>query len=592
MIAKDVQSNCGSLYEQIQNTKKQQLKRTFYISFLCIFVGIVCGFGTAVFNFLINFFYNLFFFGTFSFSHSSATDSISRWGKWVIFVPAIAIMISNLISHVSTPEARGHGVPEVMVAVSEDGGKIRPIVALVKILVSAITIGGGGSVGREGPIVQIGASFGSTVAQIFHLNQREMVILVAAGTAGGLGAVFNAPIGGVMFAVELIIPEISIFTIMPLVVSSVGSIFITKFIFGPDPQFVIPAYTMISHFELFYHILLGVLCGFLSVAFIKVNVKTMDIIHKIKLPFFVKSLTGGTLVGLSGYFSLKTYNSYYLLGTGADFMEYVLSNNSASIVMLLVIIVLKFLATAITLGSGGSGGIFTPAIYIGCALGAIVGLIANYISPGQVGSIAAYAIVGMCGMLSGVTGAVFTSIILLFEMTRNYEVMLPLMLSAVISHSIARYIFPETIFTHSLIKGGYHIEFNKRISSFKSISVKEAMNSNFIFSRPNDTIQKTISLLSKSGLSQLPVIDDNDNAIGTISYRELYEAKCGLDESISGLVIYRTITIPSGGNLSEALEIMRISDVNVLVVKENNRNIGVLTPNRIITKGLDKRGCL
>jgi len=582
-----------SMYDQIQKSKKEEFKRTLYISVLCALVGLICGFGTAAFNYLINFFYNLLFFGRISFYGSNATDFISRWGKLVVFVPAVAIMISNFISHKSAPEARGHGVPEVMVAISEDGGKIRPIVGFIKMVVSAVTIGGGGSVGREGPIVQIGASFGSTIAQIFHLSQRETIILTAAGTAGGLGAVFNAPIGGVMFAIELIIPEISIMTVMPLVVSSVGSIFVIRVLFGPDPQFVIPVYTMVSNYELLIHILLGVLCGLLSVGFIKTNIEINRYINSVKIPYIFKSLIGGTLVGCAGYLSLKEYGRYYLLGTGADFMEFVLSNGASSIIMLLIIIGLKFLTTSITLGSGGSGGIFTPAIYLGCALGGVVGIIANFLFPGEVGHVAAYAIVGMCGMLSGVTGAVFTSIILLFEMTRNYEVMLPLMLSAVISNFVSRLIYSETIFTYGLVENGYHIVFNKRISSFTSISVKEAMKTNFVFVNPSDTIEKVLVIMRENNLSVLPVIEKDNIVIGTVSYRELYKAKDSKDSSeIKNLVKCQTITIPSTADLSEALEVMHMADSDCLVVKENGKNIGVLTPNRIIRKGLEKRGSL
>ena len=243
--------------------------------------------------------------------------------------------------------------------------------------------------------------------------------------------------------------------------------------------------------------------------------------------------------------------------------------------------------------AGGSGGIFTPAIYLGCALGGVVGIIANFLFPGEVGHVAAYAIVGMCGMLSGVTGAVFTSIILLFEMTRNYEVMLPLMLSAVISNFVSRLIYSETIFTYGLVENGYHIVFNKRISSFTSISVKEAMKTNFVFVNPSDTIEKVLVIMRENNLSVLPVIEKDNIVIGTVSYRELYKAKDSKDSSeIKNLVKCQTITIPSTADLSEALEVMHMADSDCLVVKENGKNIGVLTPNRIIRKGLEKRGSL
>ena len=182
--------------------------RTILISFLAVLVGIIAGFGAIGFRYLIGFFHNLFFLGKLSFHFNSELPFQTSWGVLVILVPAVGITIANMITEKWAPEAKGHGVPEVMAAVMENKGKIRPKVSIVKSFASAITIGSGGSVGREGPIVQIGASFGSTLGQLFRLKPGEVIVLVGAGVAGGIGATFNAPIGGIMFALELILPGI------------------------------------------------------------------------------------------------------------------------------------------------------------------------------------------------------------------------------------------------------------------------------------------------------------------------------------------------------------------------------------------------
>ena len=237
--------------------ERYNLKRTVIISLLAAIVGVISGFGAVGFRYLIGFFHNLFFQGEISFLYNSEVSFVSRWGWMVIFVPAAGILLANFITEKWAPEAKGHGVPEVMVAVMEERGRIRPVVALVKSFASAITIGAGGSVGREGPIVQIGASFGSTLGQVFKLQPREVIILVSAGVAGSIGATFNAPIGGCIFALELILPEYSIMTIMPLVVSSTIATRLSTSILGFSPAFILPEYNLVSSSELGFYVFLG-----------------------------------------------------------------------------------------------------------------------------------------------------------------------------------------------------------------------------------------------------------------------------------------------------------------------------------------------
>jgi CIC family chloride channel protein len=576
-------------YEEIKNGQDNQIRRTMYISLLCVSVGIISGLGAVGFRYLIDFFYNIFFHGTISFQPVGGISNISRWGKWVVFVPAVGLTLANFITEKWAPEAKGHGVPEVMAAVAEDRGRIRPIVALVKIFASAITIGGGGSVGREGPIVQIGSSFGSTLGQIFKLSSRETIILVGAGAAGGIGATFNAPIGGVMFALELILPEYSIMTIMPLVVSSIVATFVSTMFLGTSPAFIIPPYAMVSSYELIFHIILGVLAGLLSVAFIKSVYGFEDFIGKIKIHTLLKSAIGGTIIGITGLISLKLFGEYFIFGVGYDFMEFVLANKATSIVFLLTMVVLKVFANSMTLGSGGSGGIFAPSLFLGAALGGTVGVIVNMIFKGNAGPIAAYAMVGMVAVVSGVTGGVITSIIMLFEMTRNYEVMLPIMLSSVVAYFVAQLISPDTMYTKKLTRRGIHIEFDKRISSFTTIDVKSVCKSSFI-SCSNETLLKdALSLMEDNNLSILPVIGSNNKVYGTISYKELYKSNLVEGQTIKKFIDTHDIVVPGDCNIYNALEVMEKCVTPILVVKKENKILGLVTMKKLINSGLEKR---
>lgn len=577
------------VYELLQDWRTYQIQRTAFIGVLCIFVGIISGIGSVGFRYLINFFYNIFFQGTLSFKSVGVISNVSRWGKWVIIVPALSLMLANFITEKWAPEAKGHGVPEVMDAVAENGGTIRPIVALVKIFASAITIGGGGSVGREGPIVQIGSSFGSSLGQLLKLSSREKIILVGAGAAGGIGATFNAPIGGVMFALELILPEYSIMTILPLVISSIVSTYCAAIFLGSSPAFIIPSYAMISTFELFFHIILGIFTGLVSVLFIKSVYGFEDFVNKIKINTLIKSAIGGILIGILGYISLQLFDNYFIFGVGYEFMDFVLANKATTIGILLFMVAIKIIANSLTLSCGGSGGIFAPSLFLGAALGGIMGVIANFLFPTTTGSIAAYALVGMVGIVSGVTGGVLTSIIMLFEMTRNYEIMLPIMLCSVISFFIAQLLSHDTMYTKKLSRRGIHVEFDKRISSFSTCSVSQVCKKDFISCSPDNNIKDTIDLMKNNNLSVLPVIDDDKNVIGIIKYKDLYKAEYDETQNINQFIERVKIDVSPSCNNYDALTLMQRSNSSILIIKNQDKVVGLVTMKKLLNASLEKR---
>lgn len=586
-MQKESRNSDSHVYQRVISSQQNQVQRTIQISLLCVLVGIIAGLGAAGFKYLIEFFHNLFFSGTFSFVHNKG-GSISRWGAFVIVVPALGIMIAQWITAKWAPEAKGHGVPEVMLAVAQNKGKIRPVVALVKSFASAITIGSGGSVGKEGPIVQIGASFGSTLGQAFKLTPRETIILVGAGVSGGISATFNAPIGGVMFALELILPEYSIMTIMPLVVSSIIATSIGCYFLGAHPAFIIAEYSMVSSSELIFYMVLGVLAGLFSVLFIKSVYGVEDFFKKIKIPATAKAIIGGLLVGSMGYISLRAFGSYHVFGVGYDFLDLVLDNQITSLVMAFTLVIMKILANSITLASGGSGGIFAPSLFLGGSLGASVGIIVNSIFPETTGPISAYAIVGMAAMVSGVTGGVLTAIIMVFEMTRNYAIMLPLLLSGVISYFVARLLFGETMYTQKLTRRGIQIQLDKQIPYLKTSTVGEIMKTEIVSCKPDDTTGKVWDIMHEHGLGLLPVID-GDTVIGTIGYIELHQSKCNGEDVITPMIRPVDICIPSSANLYEAFIVMDLLHSDILIVKEDEKVVGLVTANRITRTYIQKR---
>ncbi len=581
--------NTNDLYQKDEDFER--LHRTFVISFLAVLVGIISGFGAVLFRYLIGFFHNLFFHGTFCVCYNSEEPFISRWGWLVVLVPAVGIALADWLTRRFAPEAKGHGVPEVMAAVMENRGKIRPVVALVKSLASAITIGSGGSVGREGPIVQIGASFGSSLGQMLKLAPREVIILVGAGVAGSIGGTFNAPIGGIMFALELVLPEYSIMTIMPLVISSIIATHISILILGASPAFILPMYSFVSSWELIFYLVLGLAAGFIAIGFIRSLYAVEDLFDRIRVHATVKAVAGGILVGSIGLFCLKVLGQYYVFGVGYAFLSEILSNAHPHLLVVLGLIVLKILAASLTLASGGSGGIFAPSLFLGAATGAALGLLVNEFFPDVTARPSAYAIVGMAAMVSGVTGASLTAIIMIFEMTRNYNIMLPLMLSVVVAHFISARFYGETIYTKKLTRRGIMIQLDKKIPIFKTMQVADILRNELLFCSPNQTIEKVLEIMHSKSLGILPVLEDG-RLLGTISYEELYKACVEPSETIDGLYTRRNISISAERNLVEALDRMKQLHCSILVAREKGEITGYITRNMIISSYLEKRSAL
>ena len=361
--------------------KEKKTKHFIKLSFYSALVGIIAGLGAVLFRTLIAFFHNLFFNGTLSFSYNSNLHFVSRFGNYVIIIPVIGGIIVGYLIQRFSPEAKGHGVPEVMEAVIMRGGKIRPVVSLIKIIATAIGIGSGGSAGREGPIVQIGASFGSTLGQLFHFKPRDIIILVGAGAGGGIAATFNAPIAGILFSIELILPEFSTETFIPLAISSIVATNIARAFLGAEPAFIVPAYTLASSWEFPLYIILGILCGFTAILFTGTLSKLEIWFEQLKINKYFKPAIGGLIVGILSLVFMKLTGHYYLFGVGYSFITSVLTKENIPLTILLALIFAKIIATSFTLGSGGSGGILAPSLFIGTALGAIFGIIVNNIFP-------------------------------------------------------------------------------------------------------------------------------------------------------------------------------------------------------------------
>jgi CIC family chloride channel protein len=424
----------------MQNDDSRRLG-LFYLTTLALALGLLTGFGAFLFRDLIGLLHNLFFTGRFMLPYDANEFTASnRWGAFVILVPVIgAVIVTFLVSNFA-PEAKGHGVPEVMDAIYYRGGVIRPIVAVVKSLASAVAIGSGSSVGREGPIIQIGSALGSTVGQIVRMPPGQRIALVAAGAGAGIAATFNTPIGGVMFAIELMMPEVSVSTFLPVAVATGAATFLGRVLFGQQPAFLVPPMEPLTADAnavvlLLLYSALGAVTGVAAAGFIHGLNLAEDAFDKIPWRY-LRHMLGMLLVGLMMYVLYRAFGQYYVDGVGYATIEHILAGQMSSVWLLGLLCVCKALATSSSLGSGSSGGIFSPSLFMGATLGGSFAALLSALGFPIPLSIPVFAMVGMGAMVGGGTGAVMTAVTMTFEMTRDYDIVMPMILAVAATSSI------------------------------------------------------------------------------------------------------------------------------------------------------------
>jgi CIC family chloride channel protein len=482
-----------------------------------LIVGIGAGLGAVIFRRLIEGVDRLAFDGL-----AGMMEGIYPFH--FLIIPALGGAIFGPLIYRFAREAKGHGVPEVMEAVALRGGRIRPRVAVIKSLASAICIGTGGSVGREGPIAQIGSALGSTVGQLFRLSDDRVRNLVACGAAGGIAATFNAPIAGSVFALEVILGQLHATYFGAVVISAVVADVVAHTFEGDMQAFAVPEYVLVSPWELLFYTVLGLLAALTAVGFTRLLYLSEDLWDKFRFPEYLKPVLGGVLLGVVGILTPQIDGFPRVFGVGYDTITQALFGQLA-LQMTLVLLFAKILATIITLGSGGSGGIFAPSLFIGAMLGEAFGQVVHTAFPAITAPVGAYALVGMAAVFSGAAHAPVTAILILFEMTGDYHIILPLMLATVMATLISGLISRESIYTLKLTRRGVHLRQGQDIDVMQSVSVRDAMTTEV------DTVPLTMSLdeladeFSRSHHHGFPVVDGTGELVGVVTIQDLERAR-------------------------------------------------------------------
>ena len=458
------------------------------LSLLAIVVGLVTGLGAVVFRDLIGLTHNLTFLGVFSFDYeANVFTPPSPWGALIILVPVVGGQIVTFLITKFAPEARGHGVPEVMDAIYYQDGMIRPVVAVIKSIASALSIGTGAAVGREGPIIQIGSAIGSTLGQIVRMAPWQRITLVAAGAGAGIAATFNTPIGGVMFAIELMMPELSARTFLPVALATGTATFIGRIFFGIHPAFAMPTKLLASQSPasldaLLLYALLGALIGIAAAAFIRGLSFAEDVFDRIRNPY-LRNFVGMLIVGVLIYAFLIGAGHYFVEGVGYSTIQAILAGGLDLPALLIILFAAKLAATSISLGAGSSGGIFSPSLFMGATLGAAFGVLVQAIHPMENFGPTTCAVIGMAAMVGGGTGAAMTAVTMIFEMTRDYDLVMPSIVAVALAIGVRRLLSPENIYTIKLVGRGHFIP--------------KALYANmFLVRRARDVMQKDVTLLT------------------------------------------------------------------------------------------------
>lgn len=562
-------------------------------SLLAVLIGIVSGLGAVVFRDLIAVFHNLLFLGRFSVHYdANVHTSASPWGTAIILVPVLGAVGVAWLVKTFAPEAKGHGVPEVMDAIYYNKGVIRPVVAAIKSLASALSIGSGGSVGREGPIIQIGSSFGSTVSQWLRLPAWQRITAIAAGAGGGIAATFNTPVGGILFAVEIMMHEVSARTLVPVAIATATATYIGRLIFGPHPSFIIPAFetpyfNLTSPWLLGAYVGLGILMGLVSVVFIR-SIYGFEDFFEEHIPggYYVRHMLGMLVVGVVIYLLLAHAGHYYVQGVGYATVQDLLEGRHGVVWFLLLLFALKLLATSLTLGSGASGGVFSPSLFLGGTLGGAYGLVLHHLFPGLSISAPAFVVAGMAGVVGGATGAAIAAVVMIFEMTLDYHVIIPMTITVAISYGVRKLLQPESIYTLKLTRRGRLMPESLQADLQPTRRARDVMDTRFAPVSADTGLEALMPMVREQPIPVCFLVHGSERVAGVLMRQSLLDAlSCRDDKRRVGEVSSnRFVVVPEAAPVIEVLSQMRGQGASVALVMESGARGRIDDVRGVVTK--------
>ncbi len=534
---------------------------------LAALVGVVGGLGALVFRWLIHLFRLLFL-------HDILGPGLG-WPPALaahlrLLGPVCGLLLVGVITTYLASEVKGHGVPQILEALALRGGRMRPRVAIFGIIAPAITIGADGSVGREGPIALIGAAFGSVIGQLLRLADQQTSLLLACGAAAGIGATFNAPIAGALFGMEVVLGSYAMGTLVPCFVASVTGVTVFDWIHGNHPVLPTPAFQFVHPFGVVFMLPLGLLAGGVALAYTRGLNLVEHLNERLPWGFAGKAVAAGIAVGLIGLALPQ------VLGVGYPAMEAVAAGRLV-LGTLVLLLVGKYVATLLTIGGGGSGGVFAPSLYLGVALGGAFGSLVHHWLPGFTSPPPLYAVAGMGAVFAAAAQAPLTAVTIILEMTADYHLISGVMMACAISYIFYGSLARDSMYTVRLSRRGIQILRGAEVRPLQRVSVEAAIDRQVLRLHVDDAVADAYRRLSVAGGRAALVLDAREALVGVVEGQQLVGAvEAGSAETVAPLVRRDVSALVAGASLDDAVRRFGIQTASLIPVVADGARGGVL----------------
>lgn len=521
--------------------------------------------------------------------------AIARINYLYLLYPAVGILITVALRNYIFRDTPGHGITRILRAISKNSSRIRKRYMFSNMFKSAFTVGFGGSVGLEAPIVVTGSAIGSNIGQLVHLDYKKRSLLIGCGAAGAISAIFNSPIAGVIFAIEVIMTEVRISKFIPILIASVSGQLVSIFLLGEENLFAFRLQDSFNANVTPWYFLLGLACGIISMYFTRAIYLVEGAIDGIKNDYG-RAVVGGLGLAMilflfppiygEGYDAIKNLLAGEESGLASgSLLKSMVENDLTIILLLLLIIIAKPIATALTIGSGGSGGVFAPSLFMGGVTGYLFVKITEVIYPGLNISASNFTLVAMCGVMSGVLHAPLTAIFLIAEITGGYTLFVPLMLVSAISYSTISYFEKHSIYTKKLIESGDLIRDDRDRIVLSLIDLKKILETDLLRVRPDDTLGDLVKLVKRSKRNIFPVVDENAQLAGIVTLDDIRELMFDPDNQEN--IIVRTIMqrppahVSSNEKMQSVMNKFEVTQAWNLPVIDDGKYIGFVSKSRI-----------
>ena len=568
-----------SITNQIRDKFRTVLMFDQNMLILAALLGFFAGFASTFFRWMIEFFESIF-----SIKGFSLVGIPPQVYPFLLpLMPMLGGFFIGLICKFFPNAVKENGVHKVMYAVALNGGKVRKRTIASCAVTSSLTIGSGGSAGREGPTVQIGAAVGSTIGQLLHLSTERMRVLVGCGAAAGIAASFNAPLAGVLFALEIILGDFTIHTFSPIIIASVIGTVTGRALEGNEVTFNVPIHELVHPAEIIFYLVLGILCGLVARLFTFIYFYTQQVFEeKLNIADLYKPAIGGLIVGMI------SISMPQILGNGYEAMEQALTGQ-IFFGLAFLLIFMKIICTSITLGSGGMGGVFAPSLFIGAMLGTAYGSGVHFFFPTLSASAETYSVVGMGAVAGAVMQAPLTNILMLFELTNDYTLILPIMATCIAASYTYQKFSKQSIYVQNLLNKGINIRHGREASIMNSIKVSDVMSTDITTISQETPFRKILETISYSKNFYFPVLDKEGDMTGILSFSDIREVI--FEEQLGDLLVAgelannNVVSLTPQQNLNEAMEIFSQLDVDQLPVvrsEDKLKVIGILSRSEMM----------